>query len=130
VEDARHELIRKVYESWGRGDLSNVEIFDPDVEIVWADGMLDTSVDRGLEEFGKTIQRYLEVVTDFRIEADEIHATPNGAVVLAQVTGMGKESGVPLRTPVTHIWELEDGRAIRVTGHFGHRRDLVAADDG
>lgn len=48
-------------------------------------------------------------------------------VVLGQIVGRGRASGLPFRSPFGHVWTIRDGAAVRLEGYLDHDVALAAA---
>ena len=110
------EQLERLYEEWGRGDLSRDDIFDPEV----VSGNYGIAVEtpelvmRGLDEVRRGMADWLAAFQlPLVLVADEIHESGDRFLVLLRWRGHGKESGVPIDAEGAHLWEFRDGRAIR-----------------
>ena len=69
---------------------------------------------------------------DFRQRPDEFieaGATDAGerVVVLGEIVGHGRVSGVPFRSSFGHVWTIRDRKAVRLEGYLDHDVALAAA---
>jgi ketosteroid isomerase-like protein len=72
---------------------------------------------------------------DFRQRPDEFidaGATEAGerVVVLGELVGRGRASGLPFRSPFGHVWTVRDAAAVRLEGYLDHDVALAAAGLG
>jgi ketosteroid isomerase-like protein len=109
--------LQAVYAKWGVGDFWTPDIFDPDVEVVWAEEMPDaTRSARGLSEVEKGIRNWLASWDECRWIADEFIPVEGGVLVLFTARGRGKGSSVEVEAHWAHLWTFAHGKATRVEG--------------
>jgi ketosteroid isomerase-like protein len=119
------EALKEVYAAWRAGDFWTPEIFDPEVEVVWA-GVLDVGADRGLPALERGLRRWLAAWDDCRMEADEIIPVQDRVVVLITAQGRGKGSSVEVEAHWAHLWTFHDGKAVRLEGFVDPAEALKA----
>src|SRR5918912_4142939 len=71
--------------------------------------------------------RELRHRADRIVEAGETDAGER-VVVLGEIVGRGRLSGLPFRSPFGHVWTIRDGKAVRLDGYLDHEVALAAAD--
>jgi ketosteroid isomerase-like protein len=111
------EVVRRLYESWNRGDYSAaLDSIDPDIQVDVADDRVD---------FAGTYRGHAgawEMMGSFWGEFENPHAwieeaIPAGShvVVAVRISGRGKRSGVEIEIdmPLWQVWTLRDGKAVR-----------------
>jgi ketosteroid isomerase-like protein len=54
-----------------------------------------------------------EDVEGFAVTPEEFMAAGDTVAVVVSYTGTGKITGKPLDLPVVHVWEIQDGKAVR-----------------
>jgi uncharacterized protein len=121
------EGLKAVYARWGEGDFWTPDIFDPDVELVWAPEMPDFGPTRGLEAVAASMQNLLAAWDDFVFAADEYIPTGDRVLVLVTARGRGKGSSVEVEAHWAHLWTFREGRATRVEGFLDQAEALEAA---
>ena len=120
------ERLRGVYERWARGDFSDVEIFAPDVECVWAAEVPDADVDRGVDALRATMVRFMDAVHDLTMSGDEfISVGTDQVLVLVTIRGIGKSTGLEVEWESAHLWTVAGERATRIVGYI-NRADAIA----
>jgi ketosteroid isomerase-like protein len=107
------ELVRRVYEDWARGDFSESEVFDPDVEFEMPDWPHSAS-SRGLEGMRNTWRATLSAWDHFRAEPDRFIEAGGQVVVLNHVHAHGKGSGAEVSADTATVWTIEAGRVVRL----------------
>jgi ketosteroid isomerase-like protein len=108
------EIVRRVYKGWARGDFSESDGFDPEIEfdmIDWPEG----SSSQGLDGMSRSWRASLSAWNNFRAEPTEfIEAGEGVVVVLTHVQGSGKESGLDLQADTATVWTMKAGKVTRL----------------
>jgi ketosteroid isomerase-like protein len=111
------EALKAVYARWAEGDFWTADIFDPDVEVVWAQEMPDFGgPSRGIEAITASMQNLLAAWEDYVWAADEFLAAGDRVLVLFTAKGKGKGSSVEVEAHWAHLWTFREGKATRVEG--------------
>lgn len=112
-------LITKGYELFGQGDIPGVlELWDDNIK--WM-GAKSFPVFEGGDGIVIGPQNVVEVVLskipelydDFNIDIQAIFGVGNKVVMEGYYTGVWKESGKPFKSNAVHIWDVENGKAVR-----------------
>ncbi len=110
------DLIRPIYDEWGRGNwLPNFEVYDPHMHWGWSDefpGLGGVYEDR--DDPNPRLRAWLSGWDHWRAEADEILEVGNYVLVLASYSGAGKDSGVEIKQLGAHVFEVRDGKVVRL----------------
>lgn len=111
--------LRRGYEALNRGDLSEVMALIAD-DITWDPGPLTPDSDAGASGpagFEALIRSWIEAFDDFHIEPLEV--TEHGQFLIASVrqSGRGRASGLDIAVEIAHVWQVENGRAIRLESY-------------
>jgi ketosteroid isomerase-like protein len=120
------EALKAVYARWGAGDFWTPDIFDPDVQVVWAEAMPDTGVDRGLAAMETAMRGWLAAWDEYRWEADRFIPLDDRVVVLVTARGRGKGSTVDVVAHWAHVWTFRSGKATRIEGFVNQAEALEA----
>ena len=129
------EIVRRGFEVFqagiARGDPGTVfdsGIFAPDGEwIVPRDAPGFRQVYRGREEFLEFMRTWTEDF-DWWIELERVvDAGGDRVVALTHQRATGKASGVPVELHMGAVWELRDGRVVRIRNFFDPTGALEAA---
>jgi ketosteroid isomerase-like protein len=120
------EALRAVYAEWAAGNFWTPDIFDPDVEVVWAEATPDTNVDRGLTAVGTAMRGWLAAWDEYRWMPDRFLPVDDRVVVLFTARGRGKGSNVDVVAHWAHIWTFHNGKATRIEG-FSNQGDALEA---
>jgi ketosteroid isomerase-like protein len=122
------EVVRAIYEPWGRGDFSSVEWAHPEIEFVMHAGPASGSW-KGLAAMAETWRTFLSTWEEYRTEVEQYWGLDDERVlVLLRVVGRGKASGVELgemRTKAANLFHLRDGKVTRLVLYQDRERGLA-----
>jgi ketosteroid isomerase-like protein len=121
------EALRRVYDDWAQGDFSRREIFDPNIEGVWAAELPDPHVNQGIEALAASSREWLSAWEGFRLETEAFLPVEDKVVVLVVLHGRGRASGAEVATPAAHVWTMRRDKAIRVEAYMDRAKALEAA---
>jgi ketosteroid isomerase-like protein len=125
------DLVRAIYEPWGRGDFSSVEWAHPEIEFVIDLGPASPASGnwRGLAAMAAAWRDYLTPWVNYRSEVEEYWDLDDERVlVLLHVAGRGKASGVELgqmRTKAANLFHIRAGKVTRLV-IYERERGLTA----
>ena len=123
------EILRRVFQRWAGGSLSNTDVFHPDVEYsrIGAETPALEGRWRGLDEMRSAMSEYLRAIADLRIEAERIIDLGDDRVlVLSRHTARGKQSGVPIEHKIGDVFTLRDGKIVRFDSYWSRAVALEA----
>jgi ketosteroid isomerase-like protein len=110
------DLIRPIYEEWGRGNWRpRFDVYHPNMEWGWSDefpGLAGVYEDH--EDPNPRLIAWLSGWEHWRAEADEFLEFGDHVVVLATYHGRGRGSGVEISQEGAHVFELRDGKVVRL----------------
>jgi uncharacterized protein len=114
------EVVRRVYESWSRGDVPGpVELLDPDVEYVNPGGAIEPGTRRGIAEFTGAVGKTLEAWEHWRVEPQRVEAVGDQVVAVVRYQARGRGSGIEIEGTESSLWTLRDGKVIRYEWFHG-----------
>jgi ketosteroid isomerase-like protein len=115
MEQQNVDVVRGVYEAFGKGDVPAVlGAMAADIEWYEAEGMPYGGVYHGGEEVAQNVfGPILEDIPDFAVTPEEYIASEDTVAVVVRYTGTGKASGKVLNLPVVHVWDVRGGKAAR-----------------
>jgi ketosteroid isomerase-like protein len=117
-----------VYAELAVGNFWTPEIFDPEVEMVWAEEMPDaTRTVRGLSAVETEIRNWLAPWDEYRWIPDKFIVVEEGVVlVFVTARGRGKGSTVEVEAHWAHLWTFREGKATRLEGFIDPAQALEA----
>jgi uncharacterized protein len=106
------ELVRAVYEAFGRGDVPAVlGAMAADIEWHEAEGMPYGGVYHGGEAVAQNVFGPItQDVVDFAVTAEEFIASGDAVAAVVRYTGTGRATGKELDLPVVHLWKVRNGK--------------------
>jgi ketosteroid isomerase-like protein len=122
------DSLRRGYDAFNQRDLEGLlAFFDPDATWIpsssaWGAGGTyhgHEGLVRLLEELERDWQVFQSVAQEFRQVGDWI-------LVLGDVLAIPKDGGKEIRSPTAWIWEMRDGKALRLQAYTEPRRALEA----
>jgi ketosteroid isomerase-like protein len=121
------EIVRRVYEGWSRGDFSESELFDPDVEFEMVDWP-HPAKSRGVDAMREMWLTALAAWEDFRAKPDEVIDHGDNILVLNSISGRGRGSGADVSALTATLWTVENGRVVRLALYWDTARARAAAE--
>jgi ketosteroid isomerase-like protein len=116
------ELVRRIYEAWGREESAR-DFIAEDIEYVNPSYAVESGTRRGRASFRVVRETY----GDFKVRVERYVDAGEEVVVLAQYKGSGGASGVPVSGEHGYVWTVRDGQAVRFQWFQSHREALDAA---
>lgn len=121
-------LIREGMEAFNRGDMSAVvEIFDERLESRVGPGLANSGTWRGREGFAEMITTWGEA---FESQQNTIirftHPDEHHVIVEVHQAAVGAVSGVPVEMTLFYLFEIRDGRGVRLHMYPDHGSALAA----
>jgi Ketosteroid isomerase-related protein len=109
------EIVKRAYAAFAEGDVPAVlGMFADDIEWHEAEGMPYGGVYRGGEAVVQNVFGPIsQDVEGFALTPEEFMAAGDTVAVVVSLTGTGKATGKPLDLPVVHVWDIQDGKAVR-----------------
>jgi ketosteroid isomerase-like protein len=118
-------VVRACYDAFLRGDFPAVlEQMDPGIEWIDQESLPWGGVHRGHEEFGSHMQGFAGNFEEFRVEPRDFLDAGDRVVVPARFAG--RAAGGEFAVGVVYVWELREGKVVRVEGYTDTARVLEA----
>jgi ketosteroid isomerase-like protein len=124
----RVETVRRIYESWGRGDFrAGTEFYDPYVQFILRPGFPDAGVYSGTEEIRRYTQDdFLADLKGAAIAGEEFIDAGDSVVVQVHQSATGPGSGAHVAMRYYQVWTLRGDSVIRIES-FRERVEALAA---
>jgi ketosteroid isomerase-like protein len=110
------DLVPPIYERWGRGDWRlRFDVYDPHMEWGWSDefpGLAGVFEDH--RDPNPRLRAWLSGWEHWRVEAEDFLEIDDHVVVLAGYHGRGKGSGVEVHQRGAHVFDLRNGKVVRL----------------
>lgn len=123
------EIVRRFADHWTRGDWEGVaDLVDPEVEQhSTVGGVEEGRVMRGMEAIRRDYERVDESWEEHRMEIDDVIDAGDQVVLLHREYQRGRSSGVELQIDAAVVFDLRDGRIVRLQGYMDRAAALAAA---
>jgi ketosteroid isomerase-like protein len=125
----RLDIVRKIYERWGRGDFrAGTELYDPYVLLVLRPEFPDAGAYLGLDEIRKYMSE--EFLADWEgavIEGEELLERGDSVVVRVHQRATGPGSRAPVEMRYYQVWTFRGESVIRIESIMGREEALEAA---
>ncbi len=108
-------LAQRGFDAFNGGDVDAVlAMLDPEVEVYSDPGFLNSGYSYGRDGYLRWVGEWLEAWEEFVIEVIEIEAVGDDHVVsVVHQRGRGR-GGIEVEQDVAFMWEVRDGRAVRL----------------
>jgi ketosteroid isomerase-like protein len=111
-------IVKRAYEAFNReGSRGTLPFLHDDVE--WDESVLPArrpGVLRGHEGILELDRQNAELWREIRAEVEEIiEADDDRVLAFLRAVGRGRFTGEEVVLPIAHVWEMRDGKGVRVT---------------
>ena len=121
------EIVRLMYEAFGRGDGdAALACFDPEV-VMDASHRVDGRIGHGHQELVSILAEWLGAWDDWREEIESVRDLGDRVLVTSTQRGRGKGSGVEWENRFAMLYEMQGGKITRWTIYDNLRQALEAA---
>ena len=110
------ELLAPIHEEWGRGNWRlRFDLYHPDMEWGWSDEFPGLGgVYKDTRNPNPRLRAWLSEWENWRAQAEDYLEFGDHVVVLARYHGQGRGSGVEIHQEGAHVFELRDGKIVRM----------------
>jgi len=116
-----------MYDSFNRGDTDTIlELADPAVSVE-DHAVIDGTSYEGREGVIQFLAFQAEAFAAQSVELEELIETGDQIVAVIRLRGEGPLSRVPLVGRFTHVWQIDDGMALRLRVYATKQEALEAA---
>jgi ketosteroid isomerase-like protein len=118
------EIVRSIYADWERGDFSNIDWADADIEFQ----IPNEQPVRGVGAMGRRWGEWLRAWDNVAVSPETFHDRGDRVVGVHSFRGQGKRSGIPARDfSVACVFTLRDGKVVRLILYSNKNDALKAA---
>jgi ketosteroid isomerase-like protein len=122
------EIVRQVYERWGRGDFrAGVELYDPHILLVLRPEFPEAGAYLGPDEIARYMREdFLADLEGATIGGEEFLDAGDSVVVHVSQQATGPESGAPVAMRYYQVWTFRGRSVIRIES-ISTREDALEA---
>ena len=118
------QIVRSIYAAWEKGDFSNVDWADPDIEFQ----IPDQQPVRGVTAMAREWGEWLKAFDDVALSPESFHDRADRVVGVHHFRGQGKRSGIPAQEfSVACLFTLRDSKVTRLILYSNKNGALEAA---
>jgi ketosteroid isomerase-like protein len=123
------EIVRRIYEAWGRGDFrAGTELYDPDVLLVLRPQFPDPGTYRGPDEIRRYMrEHFLADWEDAAIAGEEFLDAGDSVVIRVSQRATGTGSGAPVEMSYYQVWTFRGTSVVRIESIRERAEALEAA---
>ena len=123
------EIVRRIYADWAQGRFASVDLLDPEIEFVLADGPSPGSY-KGLAAMAKANRDWLQAWDEARQVPDQLRELDDERVLaFHHYRARGKKSGLDLghmRGDAAAVFHVSNGKVTRLVHYFDRGTALEA----
>jgi ketosteroid isomerase-like protein len=121
------EIVKRGINAFYRRDLDGLEeLGTPYIEWTTSMGAIEGETFRGREGSDAYVARLTDAWEEFRTVAEDVRDLGGRVLMLGQVEGRGKGSGVPVDMPLAQVYDFRDGKVCRIRSYLDHAEALEA----
>src|SRR4051794_4540161 len=121
------EIVGRLYAAFEQGNFWVPEFFDPNVRVVWLDGVGIETETVGLRAMSDVMKSWLAAYDHLNQTADRLIEAGDQVVVSAAWHGRGRASGASTEWSFGQVLTLRDGRVTSMVAYRELREALEAA---
>jgi ketosteroid isomerase-like protein len=126
------EIVQRVFEAFNAEGVEGIiPIIEPDFEATTPPELAsEPDTYRGPDGIRRWFDSFFEVMDEIRWDAREFHEVGDRVVVEFTLRARGKRTGLGFGQDAVMVWELRDGKAVRVDLYPTLDEALAAAEEG
>jgi ketosteroid isomerase-like protein len=125
---ANTEVVERLIKAFEDGDIeAALAELHPEVEFLPIRAQLEGTSYRGHDGYRRVVADFEEDWEDLRLPPERIHEAGDRVVVSGRMVARGKASGVELDIPLALLYELREGKVVRIESFADPDEALRAA---
>jgi ketosteroid isomerase-like protein len=125
---ANTEVVERLIKAFEDGDTeAALAELHPEVEFLPIRAQLEGTSYRGHDGYRRVVADFEEDWEDLRLPPERIHEAGDRVVVSGRMVARGKASGVELDIPLALLYELREGKVVRIESFADPDEALRAA---
>jgi ketosteroid isomerase-like protein len=127
MSQANVEIVSQLYAATEQGNFRVAALFDPQVRVVWLDGVGFEKETVGLQAMGDFMRTWLEGYARMTLTAEQLIDAGDQVVAIARWRGQGRASGVVTDLLHGSVYGFREGRVVSLVSYSEPREALAAA---
>ena len=119
------ELVRRILESFAKTGAPDISDFHPRIE-VHDHELPDSEIHHGHDGFMRSIEDWESAWDDYSFDLEELLDAGSRVVAILHTTATGKSSGLKLDRRDAQVYELRDGKVVRLD-YFSTKAEALEA---
>jgi ketosteroid isomerase-like protein len=119
------EVVRAIFGAWGDGELG-LDRFDPEIVMSESATLPGAVSADGIDAVRRYMESFANYWDEIRFEPTEFIDAGDRVVVVADLVGRGKASGVAVERTWAYVWTIRAGKALRMDGYTDRAEALEA----
>jgi ketosteroid isomerase-like protein len=123
------QIVRRALEAFNsRGVDAALQYLDPEIEWWGPPEWLEERLYSGHDGVRRLASFWTQTFDEYRLDLDEASDSGNTVLALCHQRGRMKGTGDQIAEPIAYIWEIRNGKAIRVDVYFSWDAAMDAAN--
>jgi ketosteroid isomerase-like protein len=121
--------VRAAYDALNEGD-SAAALAALDEQAEWCEhsDLPEAGFYRGRESIDRFLADFLESWEEFHQEVEDVREVADKVLVMLDMHGRGRGSGIEVQTSYAHVWTMRSGRGVRVDAYYDRDEALAALE--
>ena len=120
------QVIKRLYDAFARRDVAEVmSLFDPEIEVSQSAELTYGGTYKGIPSATEFFMKLTQTITSTPALENFIDSGEH-VVAIGRTTGVVNANGNAFDMPIAHVWEVQNGKVVRV-GFYVHNPVMIAA---
>jgi uncharacterized protein len=121
------DQLKGSYAALNRRDIDGtMAVLDEQATWVEHSDMPEAGSYRGRDTIRHFLEQFLDSWDDFEQHIEEVHAEDDCVLLFIRLTASGRGSGIDVESRYAHLWEVREGRGVRVDAYYDRESALAA----
>jgi len=121
------DQLKGSYAALNRRDIDGtMAVLDEQATWVEHSDMPEAGSYRGRDTIRHFLEQFLDSWDDFEQHIEEVHAEDDCVLLFIRLTASGRGSGIDVQSRYAHLWEVREGRGVRVDAYYDRESALAA----
>lgn len=116
---ASKKVVAEYYRTALAGEIEAMKaLLDPNIRVIEAESLPYGGVWEGIDAFMTLMTKIFSIWKDCRVEVKQLIADGEWVVALTEMSGVGVESGIPFRMPLSEVYRVMNGKIVEITPYY------------